>query len=105
MKRIIQNASPILLALVVGLGAAMVQAKLPPPAPLTDEQKAKAEEAKAKAAEAAKTEAELLAKYQDKAAANHKARVAAKPAATAAAPAAPAAPAAAAAPAAPAKKP
>jgi hypothetical protein len=46
--------------------------KLPAPAPMTDEQKAKAEEAKAKQAEAAKKENELLAKYQDKAADNYR---------------------------------
>lgn len=47
-------------------------AKLPAPAPMTDEQKAKAEEVKAKAAEAAKKDGEMLAKYQDKAADNYR---------------------------------
>ena len=56
-------------------------AKLPA-APMTDEQKAKAEEAKVKAAEAAKKDSELLAKYQDKAADNYK-KGHGKPAATA----------------------
>ena len=39
---------------------------------MTDEQKAKAEEAKNNAVEAAKKEGELLAKYQDRAAENYK---------------------------------
>lgn len=43
------------------------QAKLPPPTP---EAQAKSEEAKAKAAEASRKEAELLARYQDRAVAN-----------------------------------
>lgn len=42
-------------------------AKLPPPTP---EAQAKSEEAKAKAAEASRKEAELLSRYQDRAAAN-----------------------------------
>jgi hypothetical protein len=66
--------APIALALLVGVSAAYVQAKLPAPAPLNDEQKAKAEEAKTKAAESAKKEADLLVKYQDKAAANYLAK-------------------------------
>jgi hypothetical protein len=70
------------LALSIGVSAAYVQAKLPAPAPLTDEQKAKAEEAKAKAAEGAKKEADLLAKYQDKAADNFRARSGVKASAT-----------------------
>lgn len=41
-------------------------AKLPPPAPLTEEAKVAAEEKKAKAAEAAKKEGEDLAKSQDR---------------------------------------
>jgi hypothetical protein len=41
-------------------------AKLPAPAPLTDEQKAKAAEAKEKAADAAKKDAADLGRYQDK---------------------------------------
>jgi hypothetical protein len=44
-------------------------AKLPPPSP---EAAAKAAEAKQKADEAAKKDAELLARYQDKAVANYK---------------------------------
>jgi hypothetical protein len=74
-KNTIKLAS-IAFALSIGFMAAFVQAKLPAPAPLNDEQKAKAEEAKVKAAEGAKKEADLLAKYQDKAAENFKARVA-----------------------------
>ena len=55
----------------IALGA-VASAKLPPPAPMNDEQKAKAEEAKAKAAEGAKKEAEQLAKAQDRAAEQYK---------------------------------
>jgi hypothetical protein len=62
-----------LVALLVGGALAAMAtpsfAKLPAPAPLTDEQKAKAAEAKEKAAEAAKKEAADLARYQDRAAA------------------------------------
>ena len=47
---------------------ALAIAKLPPPAPLNDEQKAKAEETKAKAADAAKKAAADELRYQDKAA-------------------------------------
>jgi hypothetical protein len=72
-KNMIKLAS-ISLSIVLGLSAAYVQAKLPAPAPLTDEQKAKVEEAKAKAAESAKKEAELLIKYQDRATANYLAK-------------------------------
>lgn len=61
-----------LLALVMTLSAGTAWAKLPAAPPLTDEQKAKAEAAKATAAEAAKKEAMLLAKYQDKAADNYR---------------------------------
>lgn len=43
-------------------------ARLPAPAPLNDEQKAKAEETKAKAADGAKKEAADLGRYQDKSA-------------------------------------
>jgi hypothetical protein len=55
------------VTLAVGIGVA--SAKLPP---LTDEQKAKAEEAKAKAAEGAKKQAELLGKAQDRSVENYK---------------------------------
>ena len=65
MKRV--ALTTIALALVAGTA----WAKLPVP-PVTDEQKAKAEETKMKAAEAAKKDSELLAKYQDKAADNYK---------------------------------
>jgi hypothetical protein len=56
--------------LVLALGSAVTTlaiAKLPTPV-LTDEQKAKAAEAKEKAAEAAKKEATDLGRYQDKSA-------------------------------------
>lgn len=56
---------------VVVLGStitALAIAKLPPPAPMTDEQKAKAEETKAKAADTAKKAAADELRYQDKAA-------------------------------------
>jgi hypothetical protein len=59
----------VLTAALTGLAFGVAAAKLPPP---TDEQKAKAEEAKTKAADAAKKEAELLGKYQDRAADNYK---------------------------------
>ena len=59
----------VLAAALMGLAFGIASAKLPP---LTDEQKAKAEEAKGKAADAAKKEAELLGKYQDRATENHK---------------------------------
>jgi len=61
----------LIASIVFALAAGNVWAKLPV-SPITDEQKAKAEEAKVKAAEAAKKEADLLAKYQDKAVANYK---------------------------------
>jgi hypothetical protein len=55
-------------AAVLGWGAAnFASAKLPG---LSEEQKAKAAEAKAKADDAARKEAELLGKYQDRAADN-----------------------------------
>ena len=63
------RAAIVALALAIFAGTAM--AKIPAP-PMTDEQKAKAAEAKANAAETAKKQAELLAKYQDKAADNYK---------------------------------
>ena len=56
---------------VLALGStltALAIAKLPPPAPMNDEQKAKAEETKAKAAEVAKKSAADELRYQDKAA-------------------------------------
>jgi hypothetical protein len=52
-------------ALAFALSAGLAQAKIPVP-PMDDAAKAKAEEAKAKAADAAKTEAEQLAKAQDR---------------------------------------
>lgn len=54
-------------ALLVCGAVGMAYAKLPPPAPMTDEQKAKAEDAKVKAAEAGKKARELEEKYMDKA--------------------------------------
>ncbi len=47
---------------------ALAIAKLPPPAPMNDEQKAKADETKAKAADVAKKAATDELRYQDKAA-------------------------------------
>ena len=47
---------------------ALAIAKLPPPAPMNDEQKAKAEETKAKAADVAKKAVADELRYQDKAA-------------------------------------
>ena len=60
---------PSLLTLALVLASGAVLAKLPTPV-LTDEAKAKAAEAAAKTAWSAKTEAYLLCKYQDKAAAS-----------------------------------
>lgn len=62
----------VALAAFLALAPGLALAKLPAPAPVTDEQKAKAEETKKKAAEAAKKDADLLSKYQDKAAENYK---------------------------------
>ena len=59
----------VLAAAVIGCAVGMASAKLPAP---TEEQKAKAAEAKAKAEEAAKKDAELLGRYQDRAAENYK---------------------------------
>ena len=56
---------------VLALGStltALAIAKLPAPAPMSDEQKAKAEETKSKAADAAKKSAADDLRYQDKAA-------------------------------------
>ena len=55
--------SKIALFFALTVAATTAMAKLPP---LSDEQKAKAEEAKAAAAEKAKVEAELLGKAQDR---------------------------------------
>ena len=59
------------VALVLGLGAGIANAKIPAPV-MDDAAKAKAEEAKAKAADAAKKDAELLAKSQDRVAERYK---------------------------------
>ena len=57
------------VVLVLGSSlTAIAIAKLPPSAPMNDEQKAKAEETKAKAADAAKKAAADELRYQDKAA-------------------------------------
>jgi len=61
-----------LITIVWALFAGAAWAKLPAPPPMTDEQKAKAEQTKAKAAEDAKKASELLAKYQDKAVDNYR---------------------------------
>jgi hypothetical protein len=62
-----QAALGLMLSGMMGAAAA----KLPPPPPVDP---AKAEEAKQKAAEATKKDAELLAKYMDKAAMNYAAK-------------------------------
>jgi hypothetical protein len=56
----------IALIAAFALSAGSAWAKLPPPAPLTEEAKVAAEEKKAKAAEAAKKDNENLAKSQDR---------------------------------------
>ena len=56
----------ITLIAAFALSAGSAWAKLPPPAPLTEEAKVAAEEKKAKAAEAAKKDNEDLAKSQDR---------------------------------------
>ena len=57
------------VVLVIGSTiTALALAKLPPPAPMNDEQKAKAEETKAKAADAAKKAAADELRYQDRSA-------------------------------------
>jgi hypothetical protein len=66
------NAKKIALALtacLIGCAFGAASAKLPA---LTDEQKAKAAEAKVKADEAAKMDAERLGKSQDRAVENYK---------------------------------
>jgi hypothetical protein len=59
----------LIACLAAGMIAGAAFAKLPPAPPMTDEQKA---EKAAKDKSAADKENELLAKYQDKAAANYK---------------------------------
>ena len=57
------------VVLVIGSTiTALAIAKLPPPAPMNDEQKAKAEETKAKASDAAKKAAADELRYQDRSA-------------------------------------
>jgi hypothetical protein len=60
-----RSKKALLIAALCLCTTGAVFAKLPSP-PLTDEQKAKAEETKAKAGEAAKMEAEQLAKAMDR---------------------------------------
>jgi hypothetical protein len=101
----------IAAALVVGMFG-MAVAKLPPPAPLTDAQKAAADEKKAKDAAAADAAKAQQTKAEDRVASHYFASMKAKGKAVsppqalpaAAAPVAPATPAKAAAPAAPKKK-
>ena len=59
-------------ALLVCGAVGMAYAKLPPPPPMTDQEKAKADEAKTKAAEAAKKARELEEKYMDRAVERYK---------------------------------
>lgn len=64
-----RNLGVATVALVAGFAVGVASAKLPAP---NDEQKAKAAQAQAKADEAVKKEAELLGKYQDRAADHYK---------------------------------
>jgi hypothetical protein len=64
-----KKTAAMLAAALIGCACGVASAKLPP---LTDDQKTKAAEAKAKADEAAKRDADLLGKYQDRAAENYK---------------------------------
>ena len=91
--------SKIALFFALTVAATTAMAKLPP---LNDEQKAKAEEAKAAAAEKAKVEAELLGKAQDRVAEKYIKEQKAKGVIVKPTPIAPPAPPAAAVPAAPA---
>ena len=91
--------SKIALVFALTVAATTAMAKLPP---LNDEQKAKAEEAKAAAAEKAKVEAELLGKAQDRVAEKYIKEQKAKGVIVKPTPIVPPAPPAAAAPAAPA---
>ena len=57
------------IAILIGSSiTALAIAKLPPPAPMNDEQKAKADETKAKAADAAKKASADEQRYQDRSA-------------------------------------
>ncbi len=69
MTRITYKPAAMLAAVVLGVAFSAASAKLPAP---TDDQKAKAAEAKTKADEAAKKDAELLTKAQDRATDNYK---------------------------------
>jgi hypothetical protein len=60
----------LLIAALCLFTTGAVYAKLPVP-PMTDEQKAKADDAKVRAAEAAKKDAELLGKSQDRVASRY----------------------------------
>jgi hypothetical protein len=68
----------LLAAGLVVLSFGVAVAKLPPPAPMTDEQKAAAEAAKAKSAAAAEAAKAQLAKVQDQVVARYKAEQMAK---------------------------
>ena len=61
-----------LVAMVFAMITGTAWAKLPAPPPMSDDQKGKADAAKAAAADAAKKDGELMAKYQDKAADNYR---------------------------------
>lgn len=78
-----RKISMTIAALLSACAFGLASAKLPAPPPPTDEQKAQAAEAKVKSDEAAKREAELLGKYQDRAAANYKSTSASKTTGTA----------------------
>ncbi len=73
MKKMSPRLRSLLLVVALAGAAGTAVAKLPVPE-ATPESKARAEEAAAKAAAAAKKDAEDLARYQDKAAANYKER-------------------------------
>jgi hypothetical protein len=65
-----KSRKAIVIAALCLLGTGAVYAKLPVP-PMTDEQKAKADDAKAKAADAAKKETADLIKAQDRVASRY----------------------------------
>lgn len=62
----------VIPALLVCGAVGMAYAKLPPPPPMTDEQKAKSAEAKVKAVDGAKKARELEEKYMDRAVERYK---------------------------------
>lgn len=69
MKKVMRGIWKCIPALFVAGSVGLAYGKLPPP---TDDQKAKAAEAKEKAAAAAKKEADALAKAQDRAVDNYR---------------------------------